>query len=77
MPSITIRQASFATEGFWKPSSIRITLASCARASARPAARSRDTTTGKHAAIISGSSPTSAAVWLSRSTLTGPASLPP
>ena len=35
-----------AIAGFWKPSSIRITLAPCDRASATPSTRSRATTTG-------------------------------
>ena len=45
-PSITISEASLAIAGFWKPSSIRITLAPCDRASATPSMRSRATTTG-------------------------------
>src|SRR6202171_5136249 len=41
--SITISDTSLTTDGFWKPSSIRMTDALSERASGRPSARSRET----------------------------------
>ena len=50
--SITISDASLTIAGLWKPSSIRITVAPCDRASGTPSARLRDTTTGSAPASI-------------------------
>jgi hypothetical protein len=54
-----------------------MTLAPRATAMAAPAARSRATITGTSDAIISGSSPTSAALCRVGSTAAGPDSRPP
>ena len=60
-PSTTTIDRSFASDGFWKPSSMTMTSAPAARAACAPATRSRATMVGATRASSSGSSPTSAA----------------
>ena len=58
--STTSTAKSLASDGFWKPSSMTMTLAPAATAAARPPTRSRATMVGATRASRSGSSPTSA-----------------
>ena len=63
LASTTIRLKSLASCGFWKPSSMTMTVASVPSISLAPAARSAETTVGACASSSSVSSPISAALW--------------
>ena len=78
LPSTTRTEKSFCSDGFWKPSSMTMTLAPAGRAAAAPATRSRATMVG----ATSASKQRFVADFgrrdgVSGSTCTGPGSLPP